>query len=395
MKPSGSSAADSLSHRQISALYAVYFVAHGIAIPYLPVTMKRIGLDGGDIGSTMAIALAIQFLAPPVWGYLADRSGSRRGLVQLSAMGAVTGLLVAALVPGKLGFIAGFLFFVFSRSPVGPLLDALALGHRDIGVAGFGAVRLWGSVGFIAGVVATGALLDIIAPLAIPLMVAFWWILLASLWVHLHGPIQEVPAPPASGLPLRALYGQKHVWAFLLLSAFHFGCGVPFDTYFANHASDIGLPGYWIGLSWAGGVSLEVAILGCLGTLVHRFGPKKILLFSYGIGSLRWALTSILPAGIPLAAVQILHGFTFGAAYGASVVWMNRSVPREIQNSSQAVFAAMSFGLGGIAAQALCGPFYEKMGGHSLFAAAAVLQLLPVLGMVFLREPKERGAAQE
>ncbi|MBI4872070.1 MAG: MFS transporter [Candidatus Riflebacteria bacterium] len=373
---------------QIVALYVAFFVSHGVAVPYLPVAMKRLGLDGDAIGLAMACSLVVQFATPPVWGYLADRWGGSRLLLATASVGAVAGMVAACALPGPLGFLLGFLLFAFSRTPVSPLLDARALRHPAVGPAGYGRVRRWGSVGFVAAVAGVGAVLDVLPARAIPALVAVPWLAMFCLALA-GGPGLDSSSLHAGRPPLARLYAQRSVWAFLFLSALHAGAGVPFETYFAVHAADHGLPGRIIGLAWAAGVGFEVLVLSCLGTLIARLGPRRLLLIAYGAGVVRWGLTAALPGGAALAAVQVLHGLTFGASFGASVVWMSRAVPRELANSSQSVFAAVAWGLGGIVAQLVCGPVYQRLGGQFLFAAAAVCELLPFAGMLLLREPVE------
>jgi PPP family 3-phenylpropionic acid transporter len=387
--------APSAGSGQIAWLYAAFFVSHGVAVPYMPVAMKRIGMDGDAIGLAMAASLAIQFAAPPAWGYLADRWGRRGRLLAAASVGAILGMAVATLMPGVPGFLAGFLIYTLARTPVSPLLDALALSHPAVGMARYGRVRRWGSLGFVVAAASVGLVLEGLPARGIPALVSLPWFLVLALCTLGGLPALAEPARPTAGLPLRRLYGERSVWAFLGIAAVHAGCGVPFETYFANHAQDIGLSGAWIGYSWAGGVGLEVVVLSYLGALVSALGPRKLLLLAYSAAVLRWGLTAYLPGGAALALVQVLHGLTFGAAFGASVVWMSRVVPAELQNSSQSVFAAVAWGLGGIVAQLVCGPVYQRLGGRTLFAMAACVELIALVGIWFMKEPPERPPSRE
>ena len=373
---------------QIAWLYAAFFVSHGVAVPYMPVAMKRIGMDGDAIGLAMAASLAIQFAAPPAWGYLADRWGRRGRLLAVASLGAILGMACATLLPGVPGFLLGFLLYTLARTPVSPLLDAIALSHPGIGTARYGRVRRWGSLGFVVAAASVGLVLERLPARGIPALVLLPWLLVLAFCTLGRLPALSEPARPAV-LPLRRLYGERSVWAFLAIAAVHAGCGVPFETYFANHAQDIGLSGAWIGYSWAGGVGLEVLVLSYLGPLVAALGPRKLLLIAYSAAVLRWGLTALLPGGAALAFVQVLHGLTFGAAFGASVVWMSRAVPPELSNSSQSVFAAVAWGLGGIVAQLVCGPVYQRLGGHALFALAACVELVALAGIWMMKEPLE------
>ncbi|MBI3891439.1 MAG: MFS transporter [Candidatus Wallbacteria bacterium] len=350
--------------------------------------MKRIGLDGTAIGLVMAASLGISLVTPPIWGYVADRSGRRDAVMLWAGLLGSAAIASAVVLPGSAGFVAGFLLFVFARTPVGPLLDSLAISHPDIGPARYGHVRRWGSIGFIAAVAAAGPFVQTLPPRAIPALVAVGWLALTGLLFVVRVP--PTARTPGSGLPLEELYASPAIWAFLLVSALHAACGIPFETYFSSYATDLGLPGSWIGAAWAAGVGLEVAVLTSMGALIDRWGPRRILLVAYWAGVLRWALTALVSGGPLLAAVQLLHGLTFGACLGASVVWMSRVVPPALTSSAQSSFAAVAWGFGGILGQLLCGPAYDRLGGRALFAAAAVCELVPLAVLWRLREPPAR-----
>lgn len=380
-----------LSRGRIAALYVLYFISHGIAVPYLPLAMRRIGMSGDAIGATMAASLVLSLVTPPLWGYVADRFGLRRAAMTAAAFIGAAGIGAAAVLPGIEGFVAGFLVFVLARTPIGPLLDALTVSHPQIGPAEYGRVRRWGSIGFILAVASLGPFVLTMPPRVIPGLAAACWLVMALALLALDkAPDGATPSPPAS-LPFAQLYGNRSTWLFLLISALHAACGIPFETYFSAYASDAGLSGGWIGGAWAAGVGLEVVVLSHMGWLLDTLGPRRILLVAYGAGVLRWGLTALLPGGPAMALAQVLHGLTFGACLGASVVWMSRVVPESLSGSAQSVFAAVAWGLGGILGQLVSGPAMDRLGGQALFAFAAAAELVPLAAIAILPEPPPRA----
>jgi PPP family 3-phenylpropionic acid transporter len=106
--------------------------------------------------------------------------------------------------------------------------------------------------------------------------------------------------------------------------------------------------------------------------------------------ALRWgglALTSSAPV---IAALSLLHGMTFGAFYVASIAFVARHVPPHLRASGQGLFAAITFGLGGLVGNTTAGAGYDWLGGHRLFAVAAGLELLAAL-LVLRISPEEPG----
>ena len=382
-----------LSTTHLALLYLAYFWSLGTAVPYVPVAMKRAGFTGDEMGIAMAVSLALMLSTPPFWGWVADRYGLGSRLLVIGASGAALGMGIAALVPGKLAFAGGLAVYACTRTPVSPLLDALVLAHPDVGSAGFGRVRRWGSLGFVLSAFSTGLVVDWLPASSIVGLVALCWVALVVLAVGFGLARAPLPARPIA-LQTDRLYRSREVWAFLAVSAIHYGCLVPYETYFAIHAQDVGLQGRWVGTGWALGVGLEVIVLTHLDALVNRFELKRLLIVAYITGMVRWALTAAIPSGVCLALIQVMHGVSFGAYFGASVVWMNRLVPVQLRSSAQSVFAAVVWGGGGIAAQLICGPVYAKYGGRALFAGASVIEFIPLIALlVWLRAPMQEKSS--
>lgn len=369
---------------RVSLLYFVYFLSDGVCLPYLPVAMKRMGFDQGQIGQVLAASLLIQLLAPPLWGFLADRTGGGRWILPgVAALGAVS-MIVAAIVPAGTPFLVAYMFFCLARSPVGPVLDSLALSHPGLGPSAYGRLRRWGSLGFLLTASGAGLFIDGHSTRWIPASVGIIWLIFLVL--TLGGPREDARVP-AGRLPLRSLYGRPAIWIFLGAASLHMAAMVPFHSHFANMALERGVGGHWVGLSWFGGVGLEILVLTRLGGLVERLGARPLLLIALVLSVLRWILTAYCHDGLLLAAVQLSHGITFGAFFGASVLWMNRSVGPELRVSSQGLLYSIAFGFGGILGQLASGHAHHHLGSARLFELAAVAELIPLCMLVFLREP--------
>lgn len=372
---------------QLGWLYATYFWSHGVAVPYLPVAMKRMGADGVQIGQAMAAALVISVVTPPLWGLAADRMGGAGPLIPLCAVGAALGMLGAALGGTSTTFIIGFLMFVVAKAPVSTLLDALTLRLPEVGAARYGTVRRWGSLGFALAAGGVGLIVDRISPQSILILIGGAWIGVAMLALAFGYHRQGLGSPRP--LPLSRLYGNRGLWGFLALSAFHASAHIPFETYFANYASERGLPGSWVGGSWFAGVTVEVFVLGSLAGFLSRFGPRRVLLAAYTVGLVRWSATAYFDGGFPMAAVQLLHGISFGAFFGASVSWMYRITPPDLRASGQAIFGSVVWGVGGVIAQLGFGKLSTLASGRWLFVVAAALELVPLVAMALMVEPPE------
>jgi len=73
--------------------------------------------------------------------------------------------------------------------------------------------------------------------------------------------------------------------------------------------------------------------------------------------------------------LSLLHAFTFGAFYIASVAHVASRTPPQRRASGQGLFVSITFGVGGLIGYLISGVGYDALGGHRLFAVAALVEL--------------------
>ena len=110
-----------------------------------------------------------------------------------------------------------------------------------------------------------------------------------------------------------------------------------------------------------------------------RLSTRALLLICFGLSSIRWLVMALTSDPVVLVLAATLHGFTFGAFYLSSVAWMVERAPGSLRATGQSLFAAATFGVGGIVGYRGAGALYDVVGGHRLFLIAAGLALLPAL----------------
>jgi PPP family 3-phenylpropionic acid transporter len=136
------------------------------------------------------------------------------------------------------------------------------------------------------------------------------------------------------------------------------------------------------------GVLAEIAALLAFPRLEARL-PLRALFAAAFVGSaLRWALLSGARDATAIAALQLLHGLTFGLFWGCAMRALADLVPAPLRATGQAVFSAVVFGGGNAAGYALSGIGYDRLGGVApLFAFAAALELVSLAIALAPRRP--------
>jgi len=164
-----------------------------------------------------------------------------------------------------------------------PLVEAVTLGALAGQAGRYGPIRLWGSVGFIAMLLAGGAWLELHSVDLLPL--AMTLCALAALAAALGLPSRSAQAaPPATRLRFSPA-AKALLAAGFCMAAAH---GALY-TFLTLHLERAGYGGTMIGLLWTLGVLAEIAVFLCLPALFRRYSLSGILVFSFACAVLRFA----------------------------------------------------------------------------------------------------------
>lgn len=129
--------------------------AGGFLLPFLAIFYRRQGLSGLEIGLIGTVQAVAALLAAPVWGRWNDRFNRPRQLMQI-------GLTATAIIMLIVGRQDAFVFIAvlvgldaLLTAGLEPLSTNLAHNIAERAGAGYGSIRLWGSLGWTV-VAATG-----------------------------------------------------------------------------------------------------------------------------------------------------------------------------------------------------------------------------------------------
>src|SRR3954452_7588505 len=153
---------------RLSAYYCAHFVHAGLFMAYFPLWLAWRGFDAVEIAWVLALPQIMRTFAPAGWGVLADRTGALGALVVVSCAGFALGFAALPFVQSfaAVAMVIGISSLVSAGAL--PLVEAITLRSLSGEHGRYGPIRLWGSVGFIAAVLAGGAWLDAAPVAALP-----------------------------------------------------------------------------------------------------------------------------------------------------------------------------------------------------------------------------------
>ena len=138
-----------------------------------------------------------------------------------------------------------------------------------------------------------------------------------------------------------------------------------------------------IGWLWAAGVLAEIFLFWQARRLLARLGPVGLMALGGAAGIVRWGLTGVLTWLPFIAALQLLHAFTFGASHLGALHLLSRMIPPSAAANAQSLYAALSSGIGGGLVMVAAGGLYSAYGGGAYYFMA-VLSVAGLAGTAVL-----------
>ncbi len=363
---------------RLSAFYLFYFAAIGALVPYWSVYLKSLGYGAEEIGALIAIIMVTKIVAPYIWGWIADRSGRRIGIVRLASLLAFVTFGGVFLGSGFWWLALVMCLFSFFWNASLPQFEALTLNYLGNETQRYSSIRLWGSMGFILAVIGLGYFLEYfgIATLPVVLMLLFLGIWLGSLAV----PEQRVGQRMAGKGSIFEALRQPGVLTLLLLCFLMQLSHGPYYTFFSIYLEDNGYSRSDVGQLWALGVIAEIGVFLVMHRLLPRLGARTLLVASLMLTTLRWFLISLFvqhPALIITA--QVLHAASFGVYHAVMISLIHKYFYGQYQGRGQALYSSLSFGAGGALGSFISGYAWTALGPRETFFLAAVVSAAAVV----------------
>lgn len=378
---------------RVSGLFASHFFGVGLFLPFFPVVLGFRGLDAAEIGLVLGIGTIARIGASPVLSNLSDRTGQRRLSILIYSLAAAALILLYFLPFGLVFVSVAVIGYMVMNAPVVPLSDAYALDVQRNTGADYARMRLWGSAGFVVASIVGGTLASEgtswLVVVAIMLSAVATGAVAMSLPRQKRG--KEKPESDAAeeATPFRSVW----FWPLLTVLGLYQASHSAFYGFGTIYWQAMSVPDFAIGLLWATGVVAEIALFTVAGKLSQRFDPAVFLLAAGVAASLRWLLFPFADTLPAMAALQTLHGLSFGAAHLGAVAILARIVPSQWGGTGQGLLAT-SVGIQMAIGLSISGALYELNPDWPFYlmsVVAAVGTLLTLVMTPMLRRKMGEG----
>jgi len=356
--------------------------------PWVGMSLQQVGWLGFVRSVTMAAL-------PVLIGVLSDGSGRRKpwivGGFALSSVGVALYLLAGSFWSlAAVTFVTTMAFVAYNVNVNALVTTTL---HDNARGRQFGIFRVSGSIGYAAAslVIIPVATMDptYTATFLTGAGIYLVCMVLAALRVR-EEPAKEHAASPWGAW--REVLSERNLvvlYVFMAVSSIGTSMGMQFMS---NHLDEtFHLSKAWIGRIIGLAAVIEIPALILLGRASDRWGRKPILVFTFIIGGVRWALVGIAPDVSWVVVAQVMWGLGF-AGYTVSVALITDLVRPAARGSAMGMLQlSWAFGsivgppVGGYIAQNIGLPVVFRVGGG--FAVAGGVGLL-----LFLRPPRSAEA---
>ncbi len=353
---------------RLALFYGAVFGLTGTQLPFFPVWLKAVGIDAWWIGIITAVPAVTRFTVLPLVTGLAERGGSLRGAMIVTAFVTALGFSVVGTQHQPLLVFAAFVVTACMWTPTVPLTDAYAL--RGVARYGlnYGPLRLWGSAAFVVGALAGGLLVDIIAARHLIWVIAA----IAGLGAVVSLGLQPLDGPktaPATPHGANALLRKPGFLGLIVAAALIQGSHAAYYTFASITWQLAGLDGLTIAGLWSLGVLAEIVVFAL--SPRFRLSPAVLVVIGALSAVARWLITAQEPPVAVLSMVQLMHGLSFGLTQVGTMGLLVRTVPFHVMARGQGYLTAC----GGIVASGafiLSGAVFARYGQGAYYFMAAM-----------------------
>ena len=387
------------SSRQYSFLHFISLSPKGGVLVYMNLYLKRVGLNGSQLGTVAAIFSFMSIFSSPTWGIIADSVKDMRRIIVLLFLSASLVYPLLLFTKNYYAIFGIIMLFSFLETPVAPLNDALTLSFISQHGGDYGRIRLWGSIGIGISMLLPKLIIkdefegNITSEFGYGLLSIFIFFsafrLLGAVWLLMIPNPAKVRDREAFKWNQLNHFVNVNFVLTLITALMARAAMQAYYIFFSIHLDGLGVPDSSKGFFWALGVASEVGMMFVVGNLIKQIGIKWTVVIGMLGMALRLFFYSQEPSIITISFLQLFHALTYTAFHVGIVNFISTALPDEIRASGQALYNGIVWGLGGMVGGKICGGIAETHGMSVMFKISSIIALLAALiTSIFGKDPQ-------
>jgi nucleoside transporter len=352
---------------RLGAMMFLEYAVWGSWAPVLSAYLQNnLGFTGVQLGIIFSLLPLATIISPFIGGQFADRwFPTQKVIAGLQLAGGVI-LILIANITAFTPMMWLMLLYCLVYAPTLALTNSIAFVNLKSSEKEFGAIRVWGTIGWIAagwalaGWRALAKSPDSIAMKGDTLLLAGVFSLVMGLLSFglPHTPPQREGAKPWAFLEALKMFKDRNFLIFAIISfivatelQFYYVLTSPFLT-----SSVIGVSQKYISAVMTIAQIAEIFVMAfMLSRALKKFGMRNTLT----LGILAWPIRYIIfvigtPSWLVIASLA-LHGFCYVFFFTAAYIYVDSIAPKDIRHSAQGLIATIILGFGNFVGSLFCG----------------------------------------
>ncbi len=351
-------------------LGAMMFLQYAIWGSWAPVLsaylQNNLGFTGVQLGIIFSLLPLATIISPFVGGQFADRYFPTQKVIGvLQLLGGVILVLIANTTSfGPMMWL--MLFYCLLYAPTLALTNSIAFVNLQSSEKEFGAIRVWGTIGWIAaGWILAGwrSLAGSSEGIAMKgdtlLLAGIFSLVMGLLSFGLpHTPPQKDRSKPWAFLEAVKMLKDK---SFLVFAVISFIVATELQFYYVLTSPYLTSPLIGVSQKYVSAVMTiaqiaEIFVMAFLLSMaLQKLGMRKTL----ALGILAWPVRYIIfvigtPSWLVIASLA-LHGFCYVFFFTAAFIYVDKIAPKDIRHSAQSLIAIIILGFGNFLGSLFCG----------------------------------------
>jgi nucleoside transporter len=373
---------------RLGAMMFLQYAIWGSWAPALSAYLQNnLGFNGWELGIVFSLLPLATIISPFVGGQFADRYfPTQKVIAILQLLGGVILILIANITTFA-AMMWVMLLYCLIYAPTLALTNSIAFINLKNSEKEFGAIRVWGTIGWIAaGWALAGWRMLAKSPQGIAmkgdtLILAGVFSLVMGVFSFglPHTPPQKEGAKPWAFLEALKMFKDRRFAIFAAISfvvatelQFYYVLTSPFLT-----STAIGVSQKYVSAVMTIGQIAEIFVMAfMLSWALRKFGMGKTMT----LGILAWPIRYIVfvigtPPWLVIASLA-LHGFCYVFFFTAAYIYVDSIAPKDIRHSAQGLIATIILGFGNFVGSLFCGWIQKIFTVESLDAAGNAIKTI-------------------
>lgn len=369
----------------IRVYYFLFFGAFGFNLPFLNLYYDRAGITAEQIGIFATINAVVGLVVSPFIGSLISKNSRQ---IRLSQFGLLASGLVMILI-GLSSKMVPFAIFsgLFSLGFAGVFPASISIAQTIVrcapGNAGFGSIRLFGSIGWAVVTYGAGLMIEQVG-LTVIFIGYVLFVVLAAVVIGLirlpdgpddgPGKIPDVKLREVTGKLLRnrGLVGFAAAVLFIQFALI----GIrQFESLFMD---DLGATESIIGLAFTIAAVIEIPFMLIADKIIQRFNTTNVLLVGFFLDLIRMVIVLLVPTVPLIIFARAVTGISYSFVAIGSAEFVQERAAEGHNVTLQALYTVTFPNLISVFASPLIGGLFDTRGGLVIYQVGAAGMALAI-----------------